>query len=800
MKKYLFLSAAIVSAIGPVPSFAQSGEDVLVMRRGIAPPKNPATNLQPIEGANLNGYYWVVSGWLAGEDQCTPSSDQKRYRGCVYQGKQAEPENCPQPAPDTERTVPDYRGCGYNWTITSAGPWKDQCTETSRNITSECRRQDGELAPDIYCSSEPKPREEKGFNAEGCGYKWAIGEYGDWDSTCSDKAKRLRLVECKRSDDTVVSASSCPGDVPQSIEISENYTGCSYSWVPSVWTSQTPSCGEVVAETRTAACLRTDGTPAENDSLCTDDLPVLERDAENFEGCTYEWSPGEWSDWSSQCSTKSTRRRQATCIREDGTVAELTSCDQRSKPHLVEEKEILSGCSKPGISGEWATGPWSDTEGCSASITRVREVSCRRDDGSLTDNSECDSQTKPKDRETVSDYSACSYSWAVASQSEWNSTCSHAASASRTIVCRRQDGEDADSKKCDASAKPSSSIISAVYTGCPTQWAYGEWSDWNSQCSASASRTRIASCYLQPPAPAELEPASKERCSLADREPIEEDMAIYSGCPSSWHYGEWGWNGQAGAKSSTCSSKPQQTRSATCKKIGVSGEYETVDASQCADADKEDTQDLNSDYSGCTYRWINNTEADWSSWSGTCSPTAVRTRPVKCERSDGAHVDFDNCPDPVPETQQTGNVTDCTGLAANNGFEEALISGGTVKNWIDQTEGYGERVTDAKVDSYAYHFNGNLPSYRRIMQDTQVQFGPDSTFTVTFWCKGGSIKLSLGGRSDWDRNYKTFNCGPQWVQHTASYKPHFSFYPNQNKALIGIYGNNATIDDVIVTN
>ena len=44
------------------------------MRRAIAPAQTAANDLKPVEGADLNGYYWVVSGWLAGADQCSACS------------------------------------------------------------------------------------------------------------------------------------------------------------------------------------------------------------------------------------------------------------------------------------------------------------------------------------------------------------------------------------------------------------------------------------------------------------------------------------------------------------------------------------------------------------------------------------------------------------------------------------------------------------------------------------------------------------------------------------------------------
>jgi len=776
------LGVSLIALAIAAPAAAQDS-DVLIMRRAIAPAQTAANDLKPVEGADLNGYYWVVSGWLAGADQCSATSEQTRYSGCVYQGKQADPENCPTPAPETSRQVEDWRGCTHQWTITSVGKWADQCSETFRPVTAECRRPDGTPVPDIYCSGEAKPQKEEGFNDAGCTYDWAIGEYGDWKSTCSENTSRERQVVCIRSDGSDVSDNYCGEDVPDRSEPGSNLTGCEFTWVPSAWSAQGQACGEEVTETRTVSCQRTDGEPAESDAFCTDDLPALERQEMNYDTCSHEWVPGEWTDWDSTCSTAASRERDSRCVREDGEFVDPKNCDPSSRPIGEEEKEILSGCTH-----DWVSGEWSSPNACSANAVRTRSISCRRSDGTLADESLCQG-SRPIDQEPIADYSGCEYEWEVTNRTGWSSTCSAAATATQTSVCKRSNGDEVDASYCEGQARPPASIVSANYTGCETEWAYGEWSDWDSACSPDAMRERDAECYQIRPEPQGLTSVEDQTCNISERETVREEMAIYSQCPASWEYGDWGWNGVVGAKSSSCSTKPLQTRTAVCRKIGVSGERETVSNGECVGS-PETTLELKADLSGCNYEWINDSENDWTPWSGTCSPSATRTRPVACQRDDGEIVNDEMCDGPKPESLQTGNVTDCTGLMSNGGFE-ADLTGWQITSRPDNIS----ITTDSKVGDKALIIGASTTS-SSLEYSLPNALPKGSTVTIEFWCKGwhssSTVKVGMRGNSG---QVATRPCpSTQWMQQSVT----MTINENKNRVFLG--GAIVFVDDIIVTN
>jgi len=253
------------------------------------------------------------------------------------------------------------------------------------------------------------------------------------------------------------------------------------------------------------------------------------------------------------------------------------------------------------------------------------------------------------------------------------------------------------------------------------QWTYGEWSDWSSTCSADSTRTRESTCVeLRSSGPVAADPSN---CDPAQREPLAETSGIYSGCKPSWDYGEWGWNGVEGAKSSNCSAAPQQYRTATCLVLTATGEETRPDA-QCGP--KSTTRSTTSDYSGCTYKWVPN---EWSDWNSSCSENATRTRTSSCIREqDGVAVTPGNCEAGHPDsrTSETGsNMISCGGALKNGSFE----SGFTDWSIIDV---YSSIVTDARTGTKAAHLSNGAA---RVSQTANVTVPSGAKVTYTFGCK-----------------------------------------------------------------
>src|SRR3546814_8713465 len=87
--------------------------------------------------------------------------------------------------------------------------------------------------------------------------------------------------------------------------------------------------------------------------VCSSDLECTSRgislsESENqavYSGCSYNWQSGAWSGWNSSCSASATRTRSVTCRRDPlGTTVADSFCAS-AKPATSEVSGQYGGCS-----------------------------------------------------------------------------------------------------------------------------------------------------------------------------------------------------------------------------------------------------------------------------------------------------------------------------------------------------------------------------------------------------------------------------------------------------------------------
>src|SRR3546814_13882512 len=85
-----------------------------------------------------------------------------------------------------------------------------------------------------------------------------------------------------------------------------------------------------------------------------------------------------------------------------------------------------------------------------SAANRTRTAQCRRSDGAIVSSSECTSRgISLSQSETAPNYSGCSFSVSFGAWSGWSSSCSASASRTRTATCRRSDGGVVANSGCD---------------------------------------------------------------------------------------------------------------------------------------------------------------------------------------------------------------------------------------------------------------------------------------------------------------------------------------------------------------
>lgn len=747
MTKFQIILLTGISVLAtPIPALAQQGDDVVVMRRVIAPKTthSPGEYI-PVDGVETSEPFWAATSWNMGPPACKENASGTRSVACISNGSIVGDSECSGPKPTTSIVTADYRTCEYDWRPASTGPWDASCAMATRDVVSNCtRKADGLVVSDNFCIGE-KPSSETKFNSEGCTYSWQSK-----DQSCP------ATYQCTRSDGGKASDSLCTSPKPSS-------DVCGFSWKPSEWVADNPGCGSDVPQSRTLSCVDSNGETVANSMCQSVTQPETTRIGSDFSACSFSWAAGEWYPWSSECSATAKRERAVTCMRSDGESAPNDSSCAGERPVDEEIQANYSGCTF-----DWSVSGWSSANGCSADVTRTRTVTCRRSDGSAADESLC-TGSKPESTEQVEDYSSCSYNW-KSTPFVWSSTCSDNATGTRSVTCHRSDNDDTlvEDSLCDAASRPDATDVRQVVSGCSTEWIAGEWSAWSSTCSEDSTRYRSAECIKAlPSGPASVD---TNQCNMADRPILSETAANFSSCAPYWEYSPWGWNGVDGAKSSTCSATPQQNRTASCKKINTSGVIETVPDNQCNAATKQATTNtLSADYSSCSYSWSpDDTTTGWGEWSSACSSSATRTRTVNCMRNGTAIVDDNLCGSagPKPATSQTGSsMGGCTNIFGNPSFEDPLFAGtlppAGMKSWFYYPSANVGISSDAYSGSRSVFLNNNgAYLFGRNLTSEAITYG------FSMMCKSpqnAQLRIDYSNPTRGNSMTKLVTCGPAWT-------------------------------------
>ncbi len=408
--------------------------------------------------------------------------------------------NCAGPKPSGSESGAVYSSCSYsavNWTGWS---YASACsTSTSRTRTADCRRSDGTIVSDSECTGRGVALTETQngvSNTAGCTYA-AANWTNPANPTCSAANTETQTADCRRSDGTIVSDSVCTGQgisLTRTVSNNADYSGCSYSAVN--WTNPAnPTCSGANTETQTADCRRSDGTIV-SDSTCTSRGVSLTRTVSNgadYSGCSYQWITGGWQDPGSSCTPNETQTRSVICRRtQTGETVSDGYCGG-GKPATTQTVEDYSGCTPTdNLTVNW--GGWSGwSSSCSTSATRTRSGTCLAS-GTPVASSVCTSRgLAVTDSENSAQYSGCSYTPTYGAYG----ACSNGVKTASMTSCRRNGvNQTVSTSYCTSAGHPATSTQACtqtvLFTGtwgdrngysCYTGWQNGERINANEQYS-----------------------------------------------------------------------------------------------------------------------------------------------------------------------------------------------------------------------------------------------------------------------------------------------------------------------------
>lgn len=654
-KRKTLLIGAALACLPHATVFAQTHDDVIVMRRAIAPPKKAAPTPPPASTEpDVNGNSWLAGewSWMEGAPTCSDTATRIRSVACLSSSGVTLPDStCLNTRPPTTENIGRYENCAYTW---SAGGWSDwfpACTEDatrSRDVT--CTRTGDGVSPgsvsDDFCAGQEKPSaSESGPNTAQCDFYWRVGEFGPWEGSCESNSTRSRSVICANAEGDQGDESECLGAKPESVQTAPAPNQCSYGWEVGPWEGYSATCSSQAVRNRKVQCVAVGGDlvgapqPDDKCALVGEKPPVSEI-SENFSGCTFSWSSTPVGEWSSSCSSTATRDVSISCERSDGTSVSDSFCNQQNKPSNVQTGNY-AGCSTDWVVGDWGT---YDSD-CSIQAQRERTVQCYATGPDfsprLMDDNRCLSSSRPASFERMSITSGCTMKWYAGQWGAWSSLCSADAVRERSVFCSKSDATVLPDEDCAALGEKPVASETGNFSKCENKWDIGSWSEWTAQCSASASRSRAVVCK------------NDSGAIIADSSCIEDKPAVsetgnFAGCAKEWAVGDWGeW-------SSTCSKNASRTRGIQCvREDGVVLENKDCDGEAPAREQKDEVT------SGCSYEWKT---GSWSS-PNSCSSSVILSRSVSCFRSDGSIVEdsFCNSAGAKPNTTMQGEeYSGCT--------------------------------------------------------------------------------------------------------------------------------------------
>ena len=646
------------------------------------------------------GYLWDVKEWGAWSSACMTGADRTRVVTCRRSNGDAVADGMCAAAgakPDTSEKGDRYEGCSYSWRAGAFGAIAPACGPSQSTRSIECVRSNGDVVADASCSAGTRPSPtQDGVDYSTCSYDWKEGAWSAPSSTCGD-ATSTRTVNCVSSDGRTVTDSFCKVAKPETSKASYETSGCGYSWKNDAWSAPVPACGATV-QNRSVWCLRSDGQTVADSSCAAGSRPAAQQAATDYGTCTYGWNPGAWSAPSTTCG-QATYTRPVTCLSSDGRTVADSSCSGQ-KPDATKSDYQTSGC---GYS--WNAGAFGSPVPACGPTVQNRSVTCLRSDGQTVADASCQAGTRPAMQQPATDYSTCTYGWSVGSFGAWSSTCgsatqtravscqssdgrtvadsfcstakpessqtsyqtagcarawnvgawgpadsgcSAAAVQTRSVTCQRSDGQTVGDAECSA-AKPSTSQTIANYGSCAPYWyAASGFGDWNSHCSANATRTREigcfryeercvvgsadywsdaggGNCYRRVDNAQCVARSDATRAGFSPTLNNSETAAVYDQCGYSWQADPWS------APAAACGATTQSRVTWCLRSDGT--RVMDVYCQQAGLAQPTNTQGA-TDYSTCSFSWQ---PGGWSAPSTTCG-SATQTRDVWCLRSDGTRL------------------------------------------------------------------------------------------------------------------------------------------------------------------
>ena len=349
------------------------------------PEENCDVATKPATGETAPNYASCTYQWKTGDfvtpQGCGKVTSTRAVTCTRVGGDEAVVEDtlCTGEKPVATQEAEDIRGCTYEWRIGDWKPWSSTCSRTAeRTRMRSCQRaQDQQPVDDRFCAGvESGDRSETAWITSGCTYDWKTTPTSAWSKgdQCSTTETRSQTASCFRSDGEAATDDQCKAARPSDTETRTVPASCTYDWTVA-YDETAKTCGTV---TGVVSCRRNDGTSATDDKCDPAKRPSGTKTS--YEGCTFSWVSTPITTWDSTCANNANRTATISCMRQDGTPASNESSCTEPKPNTAQSGINTTGCATAftnttfdaggGWSGAVYTTPGRPGAGMSGTISR----------------------------------------------------------------------------------------------------------------------------------------------------------------------------------------------------------------------------------------------------------------------------------------------------------------------------------------------------------------------------------------------------------------------------------------------
>uniref|UniRef100_A0A8C1UB20 ADAMTS-like 3 n=1 Tax=Cyprinus carpio TaxID=7962 RepID=A0A8C1UB20_CYPCA len=203
-------------------------------------------------------------------------------------------------------------------------------------------------------------------------FEWHLGEWSTCSAPCGNRGTQMRKVRCLTSEGQEMPHSVCH-HLPKPISQPRpcNLLDCAPSWVSTVWSRCSSSCGRGFRERR-VSCQQVEASGSVrvlSSSACEGSRRPEDREECSSYACV-EWLTGPWGKCTGRClgPAVATQSRSVSCRHFSNSTSK--TCDPKERP------SSMRNCSSEMCDVHWKVFPWRTCTAACGSGFQSRRVEC----------------------------------------------------------------------------------------------------------------------------------------------------------------------------------------------------------------------------------------------------------------------------------------------------------------------------------------------------------------------------------------------------------------------------------------